>query len=327
MHPSSRRSAFTLIELLVVIAIIAILIGLLVPAVQKVREAAARIQCGNNLHQLGLAAHNYASTFGKLPPGYLGETPDLGAKAAYSLQYAGVLVYLLPFVEQDNVFKQYMTGLPNDYLDPNKTYPIWFAFAGPWSVRNTRIKTFLCPSDDPYQSSTATWAASSTYRVPGGWRFEVAAFGSPSIDPFLGRTNYVGVAGFSGLSTGNDFVSGLETNRTPISLEQLTGGDGSSTTMLFGEYLGDTDQGARKYSAAWIGMGMVVSAWGTPTGADSGYWHFSSKHTATVQFCFGDGSVRGLRKGLVPNDNAWLAYVFTSGWRDGQAVDSTLMGN
>jgi Protein of unknown function (DUF1559) len=194
-------------------------------------------------------------------------------------------------------------------------------------VRNTRIKSFLCPSDDPYQSSTATWAASSTYRVPGGWRYEVAAFGSPSIDPFLGRTNYTGVAGFSGLSTGNDFVSGLETNRTPISLEQLTGGDGSSTTMLFGEYLGDSDQGARKYSAAWIGMGMVVSAWGTPTGADSGYWHFSSKHTATVQFCFGDGSVRGLRKGLVPSGNDWLAYVFTSGWRDGQAVDTTLMGN
>src|SRR5262249_24499557 len=152
----------------------------------------------------------------------------LGAKATYSLQYVGVLVYLLPYVEQDNVYKQFSAGLPNDYLSPAKTYPAWFTFAGPWSVRNQHIKTFECPSDNPYTASTAVWAASSTYRIPNGWRFEVAAFGSPSIDPFLGRTNYVGVAGYSGMSTGNDWVAGLETNRSNISLEQLTANDGSS---------------------------------------------------------------------------------------------------
>ena len=117
------RYAFTLIELLVVIAIIAVLIGLLLPAVQKVREAAARSKCQNNLKQLALAAHNYQSANGVLPPGVLANAQKIVFPADQSTAaWLSCLTLLLPYIEQDSIYR---TMKINGTVD-KPVGPAWF---------------------------------------------------------------------------------------------------------------------------------------------------------------------------------------------------------
>ncbi len=145
--PRQRRRGFTLIELLVVIAIIAVLVGLLVPAVQKVREAAARTSCSNNMHQLGIAVQNYANdNKQKLPPMY---GSPLGANSSGTLFY-----FLLPYIEADNIYSWHGQGDYNSYYESANPKDNGYGPAG--YIAQQSIKVYLCPSDSTNDAITVT---------------------------------------------------------------------------------------------------------------------------------------------------------------------------
>jgi prepilin-type N-terminal cleavage/methylation domain-containing protein len=330
MVHSVRRLGFTLIELLVVIALISTLVGLLLPAVQKVRESAARIQCSSNLKQIGLAAHNYADTYGVLPPGQLGPYPDVGlGLPPVSTQFVGALVYLLPFIEQGNLLRQLVRDLPGDYLNPSSVYPPWWNYPSAASLAQTRIKLYLCPSDEPYANTVATEILTHTFRQSVGFELFVGVFDPSQGGENLGRTSYAGVAGYGGQINNSaiDQYAGLFCNRSAIRLGQVTAADGASNTLMFGEWLGDFATGTRRYAPAWIGVGSLPTAYGTLSGPNTTIYEFNSKHTNTIQFCMGDGSIRGIRKGIAPGTVAYNNYIAASGWHDGIVIDDAQIGN
>ena len=217
-----RRVGFTLIELLVVIAIIAILIGLLLPAVQKVREAAARAQCQNNLKQIGLAVMNFESAYGWLPPARVDAAPGfpvsefaVPAPASGTIAH-GPGTFLLPYIEQENLYRQIRLDL--DFKDPVNR-----------PAMGTKLKTFLCPSTpEPQdridngsapagQGTTVTMNCSpSDYGIPNGYNGQLGlptrdlarpipgwVFGTASTD----QTQYVGA--ILPMSTISSFTTGM----------------------------------------------------------------------------------------------------------------------
>ena len=319
-----RRGGFTLIELLVVIAIIAILIGLLLPAVQKVREAAARIQCQNNLKQLALAAHNYHGDYQHFPPGLQ------QANFAAAPKYRGVslFVWLLPYMEQNNLYRAW------DFTDPlNNT-------TGGLSARTaTRLSGLVCPSDpipaNPADTGGGLWYGLTSYGGNGGSR---------SFDPQF--------ASVDGVFFTTGPASQPAPNQAPVRMADVT--DGLSSTLLFGERL-HYDPNHDSFVAAFGTGGQAltkiewVGAWGTSAGrvavgdvtmsafapinyrvpapysqaatmtppvtnANSySYYNdrrmcaFGSAHTGGANFALADGSVRFIQDSIAPQTLQRLA--------------------
>ena len=325
------RSAFTLIELLVVIAIIAILIGLLLPAVQKVREAAARMTCSNNLKQISLACHNYEGVYGYLPPGSVG-TPK-GTPFSFSAPHNSVHTFLLPYIEQENLYRLLQTtgsnpGAAGVIALENDPTIVFGSAAGWWNntvnfnAARTRVKTYECPSDATRDNSVngvfiATYAQNLTFT--GGY------YGNPTGNQF-GKTNYVSSAGCIGPASNSAFYNkynGAFSNRSKGTIVGIT--DGSSQTAFFVESLFG-GQPIRDYAVSWMGGGIAVHAWGLPM---QSFWYTQgSFHTGVVQVGRGDGSVSAVRKGAGTAffTSDWYEWNRFGGAQDGETINFGVLG-
>ena len=301
---------FTLIELLVVIAIIAILIGLLLPAVQKVREAAARMQCANNLKQLGLAVHNYHDTNGQLPPQYQDNKAPIGPWT----------FLVLPFIEQDNVYKGgvWQHGYPHVY-STYQTPPSQDIT----ELHYTPIKTYLCPSDPTSQSGQA-WTNGWAFGNYGG-NFQV--FGQPEAgdngNAFYGKRNLSSWP--DGTSNTIMFAERFRLCNADVAGNQLgclwAHGNWAHPWMAMFAY--GNAQGTRGYTVGtnlpWgqlppgkVGPGSKFQVQPLPLLTQCDFTRAQSGHSGVMNVCLGDGSVRSLSAGMDPT-TWWFACTPSGG--------------
>jgi prepilin-type N-terminal cleavage/methylation domain-containing protein len=365
------RHGFTLIELLVVIAIIAILIGLLLPAVQKVREAAARTQCSNNLKQLGVAAHNYHSAYGVLPAGLIGppnptttvggNLPDGTPDPAGHGSDVGLLVFLLPYIEQDNVYKLITpeygrtptnVGRMDDPNNLNPAMPFWFDNPYPptvlYTTGRTTIKTFRCPSDPNGEPENNAYGTGRT----GGWiigGMHVRNLANPatvvttgfwyedyqSVENLmpLAPSNYVGCAGLGRGDNPNwSRYEGIFVDRGAKKFETI--GDGTSNTILLTEVSGRAHGSAtfanryNVFAHSWVGSGTISTGYGTRIGKEAYVYQMSSYHAGVVQVALADGSVRAINGNISadPTNATWRILQALGGANDGDTINYSGFG-
>jgi prepilin-type N-terminal cleavage/methylation domain-containing protein/prepilin-type processing-associated H-X9-DG protein len=259
-----KRRGFTLIELLVVIAIIAVLIGLLLPAVQKVRDAAARSQCQNNLHQIGIGIHAHQNDKGQIPPGCTADAAPWGAGGGWGSSW---MVFLLPYVEQGNIYSQWQfTGGSSGYTNANNRAITTGGSIGPPPVNGTTalwLPVYRCPASPlPKEAPNNLHVMQSNYvGISGAANQALAGTGytESRIDNGAGAVRCC--SGGGPASAGGVFFRGSQ-----IKITDMT--DGTSNTMMVSEHsdwMVASDGGKRQWTAAGLyGWSMGAGSNSTP---------------------------------------------------------------
>jgi prepilin-type N-terminal cleavage/methylation domain-containing protein/prepilin-type processing-associated H-X9-DG protein len=327
LHPPARvRAAFTLIELLVVIAIIAILIGLLLPAVQKVREAAARMKCSNNLKQLAIAAHSYHDVHGTLPRNgsaiHLLDSHNRGPQgqgtgccgAGASPRWSWI-ARILPHIEQDNLARLGNVDQGNMNVTAAR------------QVMAAEFSTIVCPSDTTNPRVRTNSAdlgginvAVTSYKGVSGSNWGQDFFGVTNNTDFSTPYRNQGRNGsFNGLENGDGIFWRSDIRKGKLTMTSIT--DGTSNTYMIGEDLPEFIQwNAWAYPNGVVGTCAIPPNVGVtipPLGAAAGFgqwptrYSFRSRHTGGLQFAMADGSVRFVRDSIPLN--TYRAFSSISG--------------
>ncbi len=305
---SKRLYGFTLVELLVVIAIIGILVGLLLPAVQAAREAARRMQCSNNLKQIGLAVHNYEGVYKKIPPGAFygaGVRVDVGRFHGNSLQRGSIFVLLLTYLEQQALYGQFDFSMPSDdtrMFDPANP-------AGGMLLRGVRVPTFICPSDQNEPLNPGLNQTQPASYTPNSGPNESISSAPDCTCPLLATFQVYSHKGTSHQDSRNAGPFTRNGWAYTGSFKEQT--DGLSNVIFFGDVrskcsvhipggwshsnkLGAWTQIPINYDSCETSVAAAIAKGKTACNANCN-WNtelgYKSLHTGGAQFALGDGSV------------------------------------